>query len=171
MVIVFDMALCWVVLALFLAAGEMEATSEESIIMSRITADIGKGFESCREETQLSPEIMKEWYQLWDYDFEVAVHREIGCTIICMGSKNLLLDNDNRVDGKIMLNYLRTFDNGGHLASKVAELYQNCDKQHKDIEDVCSRVIKSFACFKIDVKKAGIAPYAAMIEDMLEELS
>ncbi|XP_063625245.1 general odorant-binding protein 2-like, partial [Cydia splendana] len=99
------------VLAVFLAADEMEATSEESIIMSRIAATIGKTFESCREETQLTPEIMKEWHQMWDYDFDVGAHREIGCTVIFMGHKNSLLDDDNTVHGDRMLDYIRTYEN------------------------------------------------------------
>ncbi|XP_061728674.1 general odorant-binding protein 2-like [Cydia pomonella] len=168
MVIVFAMALCWMVLTLVLAAGEMEAASDHSITMSNVNAHYGKTLEMCREEAQISPEIMQEWHHIWDDDFEV-VQREIGCAIICMSHKFSLLQDDNRMHHESMFDYIRSFDNGDVLSATVVELFHNCEKQYEDIEDDCSRVTKVMACFKVEAKKAGIAPEVAMIEAVLEK--
>ncbi|XP_061723521.1 general odorant-binding protein 2-like [Cydia pomonella] len=168
MVIVFKMALYWIVLALVLAAGEMEATSEQSILTSRIAAIIGKDFESCRDEAQLTPEIMQEWAQIWDYDYELQ--REVGCAIFCVARQASLLLDNNLVDEDKLLDVVKTFIIDEDFAHKTVDLYMNCEKKYKDIEDNCSRVTKTFGCYRADVKEAGFAPYVGLIQDAMKEI-
>lgn len=58
---------------------------------------------------------------------------------------------------------------GEVLSAKMVELIHNCEKQYDDIKDDCDRVVKVAACFKVDAKKAGIAPEVAMIEAVMEK--
>nr|URZ86311.1 general odorant binding protein 3 [Grapholita funebrana] len=162
------MALVWMVLGLLLGAGEMEAASEQSITMSHVNAHYGKTLEMCREEANISREIMEEWHHIWDDNFEI-IHREIGCVIICMSKKFTLLQDDNRMHHDSMHDYIKSFQNGDSLSATVVELIHNCEKQYEDIADDCSRITKVMACFKVEAKKAGIAPEVAQIEAVLEK--
>ncbi|XP_063626343.1 general odorant-binding protein 2-like [Cydia splendana] len=168
MVIVFKMALYWIVLALILAAGEMEATSDKSITMSRVAGKFGKTLDGCRDEAKLTSDIMEGWEQAWDQDFDVD-RREIGCAIICMSNKFSLLQDDNTVQHDSLADYLKSFDNGDALAATAADLYTDCEKENGHIDDDCSRTAKMFACFRIGAKKAGITPYVDLIKDVIEE--
>nr|AHZ63796.1 odorant-binding protein 3 [Grapholita molesta] len=162
------MALILMVLALLLGAGEMEAASEQSITMSHVNAHFGKTLEMCREEANISREIMEEWHHVWDDNFEI-VHREIGCVLICMSHKFSLLQDDHRMHHNSMHDYIRSFENGDNLSAMVVELFHGCEKQFEDIADDCSRVTKVMACFKVAAKEADIAPEVTLIEAVLEK--
>ncbi|XP_063386150.1 general odorant-binding protein 2-like [Cydia fagiglandana] len=156
------MALCWIVVAVILAAAEiMEATSDKSITMSRVAGKFGKTLEGGRDE-------VRTVFQAWNQDFDVD-RREIGCAIICMSNKFSLLQDDNHVQHDSLADYLKSFDNGDALAATAADLYKNCEEENGHIDDDCSRIAKLFACFKTEAKRAGIAPYVDLIKDVLNE--
>ncbi|XP_063373994.1 general odorant-binding protein 2-like [Cydia amplana] len=134
------MALCLIVLALVLAAGELKATSEKSIALSYVAARYGMTLESCRDEAHVTTDILPEWAQVWDHDFD-ANRREIGCAIVCDA-----------------------------IATTVTDLLGNCEKQNLQVTDDCSRTINTFVCFKAEAMKAGIAPYVALIKDVMNEI-
>nr|URZ86310.1 general odorant binding protein 2 [Grapholita funebrana] len=151
--------------ALLVAGGRVEGTAE---VMSHVTAHFGKALEQCREESQLSPEVLNEFHNFWREDFEV-VHRELGCAIMCMSKKFSLLQDDARMHHENMHDYVKSFPKGDVLSATMVELIHNCEKQFDDIPDDCDRVVKVAACFKVDAKKAGIAPEVTMIEAVLEQ--
>nr|AFH02842.1 general odorant binding protein 2 [Grapholita molesta] len=160
------MALYWMVTVLLVVGGRMvDGTAE---VMSLVTAHFGKALEQCREESQLSPEVLDEFHNFWREDFEV-VHRELGCAIICMSNKFSLLQDDARMHHDNMHDYILSFPKGDVLSAKMVELIHNCEKQYDDISDDCSRVVKVAACFKVGATQAGIAPEVAMIEAVLEK--
>ncbi|XP_063366999.1 general odorant-binding protein 2-like [Cydia amplana] len=162
------MALYWVVLALVLAAAEMDASSEKSIVMSRVAGKFGKTLEECRDEAKLTSDIIKGWEEVWNNDIDVD-RREIGCAIICMSNKFSLLQDDNHVQHDTLSDYLKTLDNGDAVAATVADLYIDCQKKNGHIDDDCSRTAKMFACFRDEAKTVGITPYVDLIKDLIQE--
>ncbi|XP_063367000.1 general odorant-binding protein 2-like [Cydia amplana] len=162
------MALYWVVFALVLAAAEMDASSDESIVMSRVTGKFGKTLEGCRDEAKLTSDTIKGWEEVWDYDIDVD-RREIGWAIICMSHKFSLLQDDNHVQHDNLLDYLKTFDNGDAVAATVTNLFLDCQKKHGHINDDCSRTAKLLVCFREEAKTVGIAPYVDLVKDVIQE--
>nr|AXF48747.1 odorant-binding protein GOBP2 [Lobesia botrana] len=142
------MALMWVVCSALMLAG-VERVAGTAEVMSHVTAHFGKALEQCREESQLSPEILEEFQHFWREDFEV-VHRELGCAIICMSNKFSLLQDDARMHHENMHDYVKGFPQGDVLSAKMVELIHNCEKQFDDMTDECERVVKVAACFKVD---------------------
>ncbi|CAH2240941.1 jg9677 [Pararge aegeria aegeria] len=136
--------------------------------MSHVTAHFGKALEECRGESGLSPEVLEQFQHFWSEDFEV-VHRELGCALICMSNKFSLMQDDARIHHINMHDYVKSFPKGELLSEKMVELIHNCEKEHNNIEDDCSRVVKVAACFKVNAKKEGIAPEVTMIEAVLEK--
>nr|QEI46781.1 general odorant-binding protein 2 [Galleria mellonella]QID58964.1 odorant-binding protein [Galleria mellonella] len=158
---------CFLFTAIVLASisNPVRGTAE---VMSHVSAHFGKTLEECREESGLTAEIMEEFKHFWSDDFDI-VHRELGCAIICMSNKFSLMKDDSRIHHVNMHDYVKSFPNGEVLAAKMVELIHNCEKKYDDIEDDCTRVMKSAACFKQDAKKEGIAPEVAMIEAVVEK--
>nr|QHI06948.1 odorant-binding protein 2 [Helopeltis theivora]QHI42033.1 odorant-binding protein 4 [Glyphodes caesalis] len=155
----------WLMLGLVMAAvSSVKSTAE---VMSHVTAHFGKALEECREESQLSAEILEEFKHFWSEDFEV-VHRELGCALICMSNKFSLLQEDTRIHHINMHDYVKSFPNGEVLSAKMVELLHNCEKQYDTITDDCERTVKMAACFKKDAKAEGIAPEITMIEAVME---
>ncbi|XP_063386110.1 general odorant-binding protein 2-like [Cydia fagiglandana] len=146
----------------------MEATSDQSITMSRIAGKFGKTLDGCRDEAKLTSDIMKGWEQVWDQDFDVD-RREIGCAILCMFGKFSLLKDDNNVQQDSLADYLKSFDNDDALAAKSIDIYKVCEKENEHVDDDCSRAVKMFACFRTEAKKAGIAAYVDLIKDVMNE--
>ncbi|XP_059047176.1 general odorant-binding protein 2-like [Achroia grisella] len=136
-------------------------------VMSHVTAHYGKTLEECRQESGLTTEIMEEFKHFWSDNFEI-VHRELGCAMICMSNKFSLLKEDTRIHHDNMNDYVKSFPNGDVLAAKMVELIHNCEKKYDDVEDDCTRVMKTAACFRNDARKEGIAPEVAMIEAVME---
>ncbi|KAI8420554.1 hypothetical protein MSG28_009015 [Choristoneura fumiferana] len=160
------MASTWLVCVVLVAGSHLVAGTAE--IMSHVTAHFGKALAECREESGLSPAVLEEFQHFWREDFEV-VHRELGCAILCMSNKFSLMQDDARMHHENMHDYVKKFPQGEVLSAKMVELIHNCEKQYDDIKDDCDRVVKVAACFKVDAKKAGIAPEVAMIEAVMEK--
>lgn len=57
---------------------------------------------------------MEEFKQFWHEDFEV-VHRELGCALICMSNKFMLMKEDSRIHHDNMDSYVKSFPNGKDL--------------------------------------------------------
>ncbi|XP_041984554.1 general odorant-binding protein 2-like [Aricia agestis] len=157
--------ICGVLVTVLALTASIEGTAE---VMSHVTAHFGKSLEECREESGLTKDVMEEFQHFWSENFEV-VHRELGCAIICMSNKFSLMHDDARVHHVNMADYIKGFPNGEVLSDRMVQMIHNCEKQFEDIDDECSRVVKTAACFKEDCKKAGIAPEVAMIEAVLEQ--
>ncbi|VVC97941.1 unnamed protein product [Leptidea sinapis] len=154
--------------AFFLVAIVVSYVEGTAEVMSHVTAHFGKSLEECREESGLSPEVLEAFQHFWSEDFEV-VHRELGCALICMSNKFSLMNDDATMHHVNMHDYIKGFPQGELLSEKMVGLIHNCEKQFDDVKDDCSRVVKVAACFKVDAKKAGIAPEVAMIEAVMEK--
>ncbi|CAG9564372.1 unnamed protein product [Danaus chrysippus] len=137
-------------------------------VMSHVSAHYGKSLEECRKETGLSKEILEDFKHFWSDDFEI-VHRELGCTLICMSNKFALLQDDARMHHINMNDYVKGFPDGDVLADKLVQMMHKCEKDYDDIQDDCDRVVKVAACFRADAKKEGIAPEVAMVEAVMEQ--
>nr|AKF16202.1 general odorant binding protein 2 precursor [Conopomorpha sinensis]QGN03652.1 putative odorant binding protein 22 [Conopomorpha sinensis] len=158
----------WKFVTLSILCGMVVNVMGTAEIMSHVTAHFGKLLEECRQESGLTTDILEEFQHFWREDFEV-VHRELGCAIMCMSNRLTLMHDDARMHHANMHDYVKSFPQGELLSGTMVELIHNCEKIHDDIPDDCDRIVKVAACFKVDAKKAGIAPEVAMIEAVLEK--
>ncbi|XP_048001779.1 general odorant-binding protein 2-like [Leguminivora glycinivorella] len=166
MVIVFDMALYWVVLGLVLVA-ELEAASHHGVSQSRLLAAIGKSMDMCREESKLTTDMLQDWSKIWEKDFEVK-HREFGCTLKCMAKNLAVLEDGAMHDGKLS-GFMSNIHDDEDMTSKSTNLILNCHNQAADIDDECDRFAQTFRCYKAGLDTAGHTPYAELIRDLLNE--
>ncbi|CAK1550284.1 unnamed protein product [Leptosia nina] len=156
----------WILLFAIVLVPNIEPVKGLAEVMSHVTAHFGQALDECREESGLTSEILESFQKFWSDDFEV-VHRELGCALICMSNKFILMQDDARMHHENMHDYVKSFPNGDLLSGTMVNLLHNCEKQFDDIEDDCSRVVKVAACFKVDAKKEGIAPEVSMIEALI----
>ncbi|XP_048001787.1 general odorant-binding protein 2-like [Leguminivora glycinivorella] len=146
---------------------ELEAASRHGVSQSRLLAALGKSMEMCREESQLTKDMLQDWSKLWEKDFDVK-HREFGCTLKCM-AKNMDIIEDGLVhDGKLM-DYISNIHDDHDVSRKSAKVYLDCQSQAADIDDECDRFTQTFRCYKAGLDPIGHSPYSELIRDILNE--
>nr|UVX20220.1 odorant binding protein [Endoclita signifer] len=146
----------------FVAGLNLVLSKPDGLIMKTISVGFGKALDECREESNLTPEIMEEFLHFWRDDFEIK-HRELGCAILCMNKKFDLLQDNQRMHHGNMDDFIKSFHQGEKLARRIIEIIHECEKEFDAMEDHCDRIMHVAKCFKSNAIKEGIAPTMEML--------
>ncbi|XP_013195991.2 general odorant-binding protein 1 [Amyelois transitella] len=130
--------------------------------MKDVTLGFGEALEHCREESQLTPEKMEEFFHFWREDFKFE-HRELGCAIHCMSKYFNLLTDASRMHHENTHKFITSFPNGEVLASQMVQMIHTCEKQFDSEPDNCWRILRVAECFKKSCQDKGIAPTMEML--------
>nr|ACN29680.1 general odorant-binding protein 1 [Ectropis obliqua] len=131
-------------------------------VMKDVTLGFGQALEVCREESQLSQDVMEEFFHFWREDFKFE-SRAVGCALQCMSRHFNLLTDSSRMHHENTHRFIESFPNGSVLAKQMVSLIHGCEQQHEAEPDHCWRILRVAECFKRRCQEAGIAPSMEII--------
>ncbi|CAG9127654.1 unnamed protein product [Plutella xylostella] len=152
---------CLLVLAAVSAVlpGVVRGTVE---VMKDVTLGFGEALEHCREQSQLTEEMMEEFYHFWREDFKFEA-RAVGCAIHCMSRYFNLLGEQQRMHHDNTHKFIQSFPNGEVLSHQMVGIIHTCEQQHDAETDDCWRILRVAECFKRESQAQGLAPSMEML--------
>lgn len=145
------------------------AVSGTADVMKDVTLGFGEALKHCREESELTEEMMEEFFHFWRDDFKFE-HRELGCAIRCMSHHFHIMTEDHRMHHQKTDAFIKTFPNGEVLAEQMVGMIHACELQFEHEADHCWRILHTAECFKNTSVARGLAPamQLAMAELLME---
>ncbi|XP_048483945.1 general odorant-binding protein 1 isoform X1 [Plutella xylostella] len=126
-------------------------------VMKDVTLGFGEALKHCREQSQLTEEMMEEFFHFWRDDFKFE-QREVGCAIHCMSHYFNLLDDTHRMHHQNTHKFIKSFPNGEVLSQQMVGIIHTCEQAHDKEPDNCWRILRIAECFKKECQAQGIAP-------------
>nr|AHY86493.1 general odorant binding protein 1 [Conopomorpha sinensis] len=131
-------------------------------VMKDVTLGFGEALQHCREQSQLTEEMMEEFFHFWRDDFKFE-HRELGCAIWCMSRHFDLLTDSHSMHHENTDKFIKTFPNGDVLSKQMVTIIHACEQKYEEETDHCWRILRVAECFKKTCTDQGIAPTMEML--------
>ncbi|CAH0724113.1 unnamed protein product, partial [Brenthis ino] len=140
--------------------------SSSQEVMHKLTKGFAKAFDECKQELNLSDNIVQDFMNYWKEEYEL-LNRDTGCAIMCMASKHDLITEDMKLHHENAHGFAKTHGADDDLAKQLVTMIHECEGTHAGIADDCMKTLEVAKCFRVKIHKLKWAPD---METILEEL-